>query len=69
MMRMMSMVMMVMKSIMMMVMKKLIMMVMMKVMMMVRMMLNSGMIFMMTMETKTKGQIYPSQAKECFDVE
>ena len=50
-------------------MMSMVMMVMMKVMMMVRMMLNSGMNVMMTMETKTKGEIYPSQAKECFDVE
>ena len=57
MMRMMRMVMMVMKRIKM------------KVMMMVRMMLNGGRNFMMTMETNTKGEIYPSQAKECFDVE
>ena len=53
----------------MMVMKGIMMMVMMKVVMMVRMMLNSGMNSMMTMETKTKGEIYPSQAKQCFDVE
>ena len=53
----------------MMVMKGIMMMVMMKVVMMVRMMLNGGMNSMMTMETKTKGEIYPSQAKQCFDVE
>ena len=58
-----------MMRIVMMVKKRLMMMVMMKVIVMVRMMLNSEMNFMMTMETKTKGGLYPSQAKECFDVE